>query len=494
MKILVVDDDKALREVMSRTVARWGYETETAADGVLALESLRGPDPANIVLLDLMMPNMDGVETCRHISCTIPGFVYVIILTAIGTRENLVKAMEAGAHDFLSKPVDMAELKCRLEVGRKLVQADHDARRNHLFLEAAAEGSGLGMYELDLRAQKLHLNRRLREMLGLREEDISIAAWLDLVHDEDHETVRTRLSGVGGEWEDIEYRIRDGNGSWRWIQVRGKIMDESAGGTPLRICGSIQDITHRVEKENRMFEAERLAAVHTLAAGVAHNFNNLNTGVTGNLQMVLRDDSINPQVRQWAQRALDAARRINDVTVALQRLSAQQPGSALHLHPLQQVIADVLLFMRNDLETDDIHLQLDIDSAPTVRCDPGALAQALFILLDNARHALANRQNKKIALCCRAYENQAELRVNDNGCGIPREDIRKIFSPFFTTKGEHAARGSYMGNFRGMGIGLFTMNNIIRWHEGEIRVESSLGEGSTFTILLPLPEQSPPAG
>lgn len=494
MKILVVDDDRALREVMSKTVARWGYETDTAEDGVKALAALRGPNPAQIILLDLMMPNMDGVETCRHITCTIPGFVYIIILTAVSSRDNFVKALEAGAHDFLAKPVNMTELKCRLEVGRRLAQAEEQTRRNHIFLEAAAQGSGLGMWEVDVPARMIRINRRLRELIGLKDETITIADWLDLVHDEDYEVVKNQLEQSSGLGEDTEYRVRTANGQWRWILVRGKAISQDENGKPLQFCGSIQDVTTRVENENRMFEAERLAAVHTLAAGVAHNFNNINTGVSGNLELILRDKDISPQIRQWAQRALDSSHRISDVTASLQRLSSQREPSAALRYSFKQIIEDALLFMQGDFAEDKIELSLDIDQAPEVNGDSGALAQAVFILLDNARHALGNTPKKKLRIRCFSNEGKAVLRVTDNGCGIRHEDMRKLFSPFFSTKGEHAPRNSYMGHFRGMGLGLFTMSNIIRWHNGEVQVESSVGEGTSFTVTLPLPQQSPLAG
>ncbi len=493
MKVLVVEDDRALREVMSKTVARWGYETQTAADGLLALEALKDPDPAQIILLDLMMPNMDGVEACRRITFMYPDACYIIILTALSSRENFARAMEAGAHDFLAKPVDMAELKCRLAVGRRLMQSEEVARRNHFFLEAAAEGAGLGMWEINVAAGTGRVNRHICQMTGLPSEEITVADWLALVHDEDYSSVKARLVDRKGLGDDAEYRIRAADGNWRWVLVRGKVIKEDGQGKPGLVCGSLQDITDRVERENRMFEAERLAAVHTLAAGVAHNFNNLNTGINGNLQLILGDGSLTPQVKQWASRALDASKRISAITASLQRLSSQRDGAPLARHSLRLIVEDVLAFLQNTLEENRIHLVLHLEESAEVNCDPGALAQAVFILIDNAMHALAGRPDRIITISCHQFEERVQLRVADNGCGIPHEDLRKIFSPFFSTKGEHAPRGSYMGNFRGMGVGLFTMNNIIRWHSGEVYVESSLGEGTSFTILLPLPEV-PPAG
>ncbi len=123
MKVLVADDDAATRLLSETVLKSWGYEVCTATDGAEALCLLEnGPRP-DIALLDWMMPVRDGLEICRIIRAkpqTVP--VYVILLTSLGGRENIIQGLQAGADDYITKPFDRGELRARLEVGRRIVE------------------------------------------------------------------------------------------------------------------------------------------------------------------------------------------------------------------------------------------------------------------------------------------------------------------------------------------------------------------------------------
>jgi len=126
MKLLIADDELSTRILLRHCAARWGYEVVEAADGLEAMTLLRGQEPPRIAVLDWMMPGLDGVEICSRLN--LPGggpLTYIILLTGRSDKEDVVHALDQGAHDFLSKPVHIGELHSRITVGRRLVEA-HD--------------------------------------------------------------------------------------------------------------------------------------------------------------------------------------------------------------------------------------------------------------------------------------------------------------------------------------------------------------------------------
>jgi len=136
MKVLIADDDPTIREVVSHLVADAGYEVLSASGGAEALESIVREKP-EIVLTDWMMPEIDGVELCRRIRAVGPGepYVYVILVTVRGQREDVWRGFDAGADDYIVKPFDPQELLARIRVGRRIVQLESTLRKRNEDLE-----------------------------------------------------------------------------------------------------------------------------------------------------------------------------------------------------------------------------------------------------------------------------------------------------------------------------------------------------------------------
>jgi DNA-binding response OmpR family regulator len=126
MKVLVADDDEVTRCLLEANLKDWDYEVSAVTDGSEALRVLNdGPLP-DIILLDWMMPEKEGPEVCRIIrSRPQMASVYIILLTALGGRQNLIEGLEAGADDYVTKPFDRGELRARLGVGRRIVELQH---------------------------------------------------------------------------------------------------------------------------------------------------------------------------------------------------------------------------------------------------------------------------------------------------------------------------------------------------------------------------------
>src|SRR5437763_10867920 len=137
MRILVVDDDGLTRSVLGAMLQSWGYEFLFAGDGLAAWEILR-QETIQLVISDLIMPHMDGIELCRHIrSANFSHYVYVILLTASHEKSSLIIGMDAGADDFLNKPFDQDELQVRIRAGERVLRLEQTLQqRNEALSEA----------------------------------------------------------------------------------------------------------------------------------------------------------------------------------------------------------------------------------------------------------------------------------------------------------------------------------------------------------------------
>ncbi len=123
MKVLVADDDPVSRGILEKLVARWGYEAVMASDGKQARAALGAAHAPQVAIIDWMMPEMNGVEVCRSVRRELgSGLPYVIMLTAMGRREDIVAGLDAGANDYVTKPFDHEELKARLGVGARVAE------------------------------------------------------------------------------------------------------------------------------------------------------------------------------------------------------------------------------------------------------------------------------------------------------------------------------------------------------------------------------------
>jgi DNA-binding response OmpR family regulator len=138
MKVLIADDDPAIRRLLETYLTKWGYEVVSAPDGNEAWKQLQAPDAPNLVILDWEMPGMDGVEICRRIRQLNKGkLIHIILLTARGAKEDLVVGFEAGADDYITKRFDSDELRARVKVGARVVELQSDLAERVRELEEA---------------------------------------------------------------------------------------------------------------------------------------------------------------------------------------------------------------------------------------------------------------------------------------------------------------------------------------------------------------------
>ncbi|MEJ2146051.1 MAG: PAS domain S-box protein [Acidobacteriota bacterium] len=247
------------------------------------------------------------------------------------------------------------------------------------------------------------------------------------------------------------------------------------------------DITERIRLEAQLRQAQKLEAIGQLAGGVAHDFNNILAAIMMHLGLLKMNTEIGEDTHHALNELEGEANRAASLTRQLLMFSRR---SVLAVRPLDmnEALANLLKMLRR-LIGEHIELCFDAgDALPLVEADVGMLEQILMNLVVNARDAMPEGGSIKITTGVREIgegqvrEDQARragrfvfLSVSDTGCGMSSETMKRIFEPFFTTK--EAGRGT--------GLGLATVHGIVAQHEGWIEVESELGEGSTFRVMLP---------
>jgi sigma-B regulation protein RsbU (phosphoserine phosphatase) len=162
MRVLIAEDDDVSRRVLQANLEKWGYEVTAASDGNQALIRLTGEQAPHLAILDWMMPGKDGLEICKELQKhDIDSILYIIMLTAKGRKEDIVRALDAGADDYIIKPFDKSELKARVSVGVRLVNLELALRNKISELEEALDN--------------------VRQLQGI----IPICAWCKRVRDDD---------------------------------------------------------------------------------------------------------------------------------------------------------------------------------------------------------------------------------------------------------------------------------------------------------------------
>ncbi len=238
----------------------------------------------------------------------------------------------------------------------------------------------------------------------------------------------------------------------------------------------------------QLVESQRLATIGTISAVVAHEFNNLLTPIVSYCQFALQSaEQEHPDmdlIRKALARSCSSADRAGKICHSMLGLAR---GQTLHQTvAVQQIVDDTLLVLARAPAKDGIALRVQVQPELTVACDPVQIEQVLLNLLINARQAMLGRGGSLTIKASRNDETgEVKIQVIDTGPGIPERILPRIFEPFFTTKG--TAR---KGEKRGTGLGLHVCKEIIEHHHGRIELQSEVGKGTTFTVLLPGPTPS----
>jgi signal transduction histidine kinase len=261
-----------------------------------------------------------------------------------------------------------------------------------------------------------------------------------------------------------------------------------------RFATSIDDQLERAQQQleslrQQLTDTQRLATIGTIAAVIAHEFNNILTPVVSYAQFALTSAQSATPDMELIVKALNksflGATKAGKICASMLALARGESSSGRV--SVQKLVDEALLVLARDPQKDGIAVRVQVQPELFVSGDPVQLEQVLLNLLINARHAmLAKGGSLTVKACCIEEQGvpiEAKIQVIDTGPGIPEKLLPKIFQPFFTTKG--TAR---RGEAKGTGLGLAICRDIIERHRGRIEVQSVVGRGTTFSVYLPLAE------
>ena len=326
-------------------------------------------------------------------------------------------------------------------------------------------------------------NPALGDMLGYSVDELRQLSVFDLTHPDDSleeqlREVRTQLSG-GAQTVSLEKRYvrKDGSTLWADLTVAWLHQDESEEPTALSV---IQDVTAKRRMEQELARVEKLESLGVLAGGLAHDFNNMLTSILGNTSLAVREAKPGSRLEERLRRVEAASHRAQDLT---QQLLTFSRGGA----PVKQTASINELLVESTrfaLRGAGIAAEFDIDPALNrVDVDTGQLSQVMHNLAINASQATPDGGTLMVQgdnLLVGSGDDLpvgagdwVRVRVSDTGVGISRENVTKVFDPYFSTKSE------------GNGLGLSSCYSIIKRHGGHISLESVEGRGTVVTVLLP---------
>jgi PAS domain S-box-containing protein len=509
--ILIVDDNPTNLGVLTNYLKEYGYKTPVASNGEIALKRAKYIHP-DLILLDVMMPGIDGFETCHRLKADentkdIP----VIFMTALESTENKVRGFQEGAVDYITKPLQYEEVLARVTTHLHIRELTQHLQRQTA--ELASANTEIRYLNEQLRAENLRVIADLKEsehkyktlveeitdgyfviqdgvivfanqafchMHGYQLEEVlgkpftmfvdpeSRKETADIYHKTHQEMTVSRLFEYlrltkGGHSLSTEMTVKA-------TYYENKLVD-------IGIC---RDITERIQMEQRVRDAERMADIGRITTSLSHELRNPLSAIKMNLQILKK----NHQFADNDQRRIDiSVREVGRLEGVLNELL--DFAKPLHLNMstcnINTVLSSCLELLNETFEEKQLSVTRYFDpNIPDFRGDEKKLSQAFINLLLNASE-VSNQEGKiwvTSQYCHPDPDNpQIEVIVQDEGCGLPKQELSEIFKPFFTTK------------THGTGLGLTNVKQAIEAHGGRVEAGNRHPSGASFRVYLPVHTQ-----
>ncbi len=513
-KILIVDDDSSILDILSAFLADTGYAVDTAASASEGNALLQDTN-YSALLIDIFLPDTDGITFVQDIRKT--GVHTPVILITGSSEVNLArKAIHLGVTDYLVKPF-------RTEVLGQVVRnavLQNDIRQEHLELEAQKE---LYQKELEklLKVKSKQLNESESKYKSLLEQTLAGVfilqegifrylnkktsaifdcpgeellhqkTLLEFVHpkDSDHVNEHLRQSLHGKVFaEGISFRINTKSKGERFLEMWTQLVefqDQSA------IEGIIIDITERALAKKReeflqleLLNEHKMAAIGRLTAGISHNLNTPISIIQGNAELLKlkHPDSVELDkiIRQTG--------RMTELIQTIARKGQNEQNSTQVEINLNSLLKDELEFLNANLfYKHQIQKEfLFADYLPPIYGIYSDFSQGLMYIIQNAIDAMYESETRKLRIATFFADEMITVEIEDSGVGISEEDRSKIFSPFYTTKPTHLNTSAQANAPRGTGLGLSMAQNLLNPYQATIDFDSEPGKGTCFRIKIPL--------
>ncbi|MGB8656403.1 MAG: PAS domain S-box protein [Candidatus Zixiibacteriota bacterium] len=328
-----------------------------------------------------------------------------------------------------------------------------------------------------------YISPRIESLIGYSTSEIIGRNFLDFVPPEDKPGMLRGFSGVApGKVQPGEFRLLSKSRGILWFRTHNRPVYNRQKLMGFR--GVLTDISESKRLWHQLVQSEKLAAVGTLAYGIAHEFNNILAGMTINAELGLNLSTSQP-LRECFEAILENSQRGSSITHSLLAVAGEKRGKK-ELVDLTQCLENVLSFSRRELEKANVKTIQGFKPISKIFCDPGEWTEVFLNVINNSRDAMYP-EGGTLTISVEPYKDDIRVVFKDTGSGIPDELKGRIFDAFVTSKG---ALGK--SDVPGTGLGLFVTYGIVESYNGKIEVKSQVGKGTTFTILIPVSKNQPP--
>ncbi|MBF0100221.1 MAG: response regulator [Desulfobacterales bacterium] len=533
--VLIVDDDSTIRELLEKVVKRFFFETYIANNGQNALDVI-GEKPIDIVLVDIKLPDIDGISLIEEIKTLNPN-CEVIVITGFGSVDIATQSLRKGAIDYIEKPINLDELSTALgRAVEKLIEKEQLIYRNTLLvidddnqvvyrMKRFLVDSGYDVYTATSGEQGLQIVeshkvdvvltdikmkgmdgievlRKVKQfyddvevimMTGFKDEETSInalrAGAIDYINkpvnlDELLFAIKKAIDRINLH-RMRAYRFRE-------MKISKEIIDRMNEELEKRI----QARTKELDKvQGQLFQTSKLATLGEMSAGLAHEINQPLSGISlivKNFRKLIQRDRLSQEDLLDGIEDIEQAIKRMDKIIQHIRTFARQDIRNFSMVNINDTIKNALTLLGEQLRLHGIQVTLECEEGlPDVEGEPYQLEQVWINMMSNSRDAMDEKERRfkkqndnsdqvyskefKIITCLKEDNTGINIMFNDNGIGMPIHVREKMFDPFFTTKEVGQATG----------LGLSISYGIIQNHHGEISVETLEGHGTTMIVTLP---------
>ena len=503
-KILLIDDEPDIVRVLGISLKADGYQVIPALSGAEGLEAF-AKDKPEIVITDIKMPGMDGIEVLEKIKAIDPN-TEVIIITGHGDIDNTIEALKYGASDFINKPVRddalsiaLKRAKEKLDIKRQLKEyttdlekkidfATKELRRQTNFQIKLIRSSNDGIVATDRDLKIVIFNPGAENIFGYTQSEVIYKMSVtDLYPAELASKFRDTISGKD--------EVRD------FLSIETSILSKDGQTIPVRFSGTVllekdeemgtvaffQDLREIKRLEKELVQSERLAAIGQTIAGLAHGIKNILHGLKGGSYLVdigINKNDTEKLKKGWEMIKRNVGRTSNLVMDLLSYSKEREPE--YEVCKPNNIANDVCELLQDKANENKVEITREFDDViGEVSMDPDIIHESLLNLMSNAVDACLFDENTdktwQVGLkTTQEAGNIIKFEVSDNGAGMDKEVLKQLFTSFFSTKGH-----------RGTGLGLMVTRKLIEEHGGTIEVNCQLGKGTVFTIRLPYKVNAP---
>jgi two-component system, OmpR family, phosphate regulon sensor histidine kinase PhoR len=491
LSILVVDDEESIREGSARILTRMGFQVYKASRGSEGLEVL-GRQPVAIVLLDLKMPGMDGMEVLGHIQQLNPE-ILVIIITGYATLETAIEAMKQGAYDFIPKPFEPDQLRIVINRARERIRLTEETRklaqeRQRNLADLGTEKSRIrtiveslpnGVLVTNVQGQVALMNPAFQWLMGIEEDQAAGESIEACIQDKGFCQLVKDISEGTAQSLPATYEFTTIGEKYLLASGRPVLGDE---GECLGAVVNLVDIT-------AMKVLDRLKS--EFVAKVSHELRSPLSTIHEQLALVLKDmvEKESTRDQYLLSRAKEKTQGLISLIGDLLDLSRIEAGNVcIDCKPvkLDELLKSIVDFLetRASGKNQNLKLILPDEPIPLISADPRALESVFGNLIANAINYTPDGGTIEIEISL--LPDKIRTDVSDTGFGIEAKDIDNIFKRFYRVKNDKTRF------ITGTGLGLPIVKGLLDELGGSIQVCSEPSKGSTFTVLLPICASNPP--